>query len=446
METLHQENDIIADRYRIVAPLGEGAFGTTYKAEKLSDRAPVAIKALSLRQIGDWKMIELFEREAKILATLNHPSIPKYLDYFHIDTPDDRLFYLVQELVNGKSLAELVKRGWHAKEKQVKLIAMQVLEILNYLHGLRPPVIHRDIKPQNIIGSPAQGKVFLVDFGAVQDICRYNLTRNGTFVGTVGYMPPEQLKGQAFFASDLYALGATLLFLLTHRSPADLPQHRMKIDFRSRLQISSEFADWLEKMLEPAVEDRFKSAREALRVLEGKSAPVAKSKKQSLFLRRKPKGSRVILRKTTQRIVMEIPPLLQNNLLGFPSYFWWFCITIILAIASYSLSGGGLSLLLLVLLGGLGLLGATTSYNLAIDSEKFRLWWKLFNFYDYNLLQGDTADIQKVELYVLVINGQTITDLVLWLAKGMNKFATSVTPIEKEWLAAEISDFLSRLR
>lgn len=85
-------------------------------------------------------------------------------------------------------------------------------------------------------------------------------------------------------------------------------------------------------------------------------------------------------------------------------------------------------------------------YRNTLDSEKFRLWWNFFNLQDYNLLQGDTADIKKVELSARVINGQTMTDLVLWLAKDMHKFASSLTPIEKEWLAAEISDFLSRLR
>lgn len=85
-------------------------------------------------------------------------------------------------------------------------------------------------------------------------------------------------------------------------------------------------------------------------------------------------------------------------------------------------------------------------YRNTLDSEKFRLWWNFFNLQDYNLLQGDTADIKKVELSARVINGQTMTDLVLWLAKDMHKFASSLTPIEKEWLAAEISDFWSRRR
>ncbi len=163
---------------------------------------------------------------------MNHPQIPKYLDYFHIDTDTDRIFYLIRELVSGNSLANWVEKGWHPTEAQVKKIAIQLLNILIYLHQLKPPIIHRDIKPQNIILQP-DGKILLVDFGAVQDIYRQTVSFSGTFVGTIGYMPPEQLRGKAYSASDLYSLGATLLYLLTHRLPDELPQKRMKIDFRS---------------------------------------------------------------------------------------------------------------------------------------------------------------------------------------------------------------------
>ena len=277
MEPLHAPGEIIAQRYSIVGTLGQGGSGITYQAEDSQTRQQVAIKALSLHRMTDWKMIELFEREARILAHLNHPRIPKYLDYFQVDTPQDRLFYLVQQLAPGQSLGTLVQNSWRASEEEVRRIATQILEILVYLHKFKTPVIHRDIKPQNIIlhnfsgqRQEKRGQVFLVDFGAVQDTYHSTLMRGSTMVGTYGYMAPEQFRGQAVPATDLYGLGATLLFLLTHRSPADLPTDRLKIDFRSRVQISEEFADWLEKMLEPDVEDRFASAKEALAVLQGK--------------------------------------------------------------------------------------------------------------------------------------------------------------------------------
>jgi ankyrin repeat protein len=276
MEALHQPGDIIAKRYRITGTLGQGGVGITYAAEDLKSGQQVALKALSLRQMGEWKVLELFEREARILAQLNHPAIPRYLDYFQVDSSEDRAFYIAQELVEGKSLADLVKDGWRTNESGVRQIATQVLEILVYLHSLKPPVVHRDIKPQNLILGK-DGKIFLVDFGAVQDTYRSTFAKGSTIIGTYGYMAPEQFRGQAVPATDLYGLGATVLFLLTHRSPSDLPQERLKFSFRSRIQVSEGFADWLEKMLEPDVEDRFTSAKEALAALQGRMV-VAKTR------------------------------------------------------------------------------------------------------------------------------------------------------------------------
>ncbi|MEQ8960920.1 MAG: serine/threonine-protein kinase, partial [Coleofasciculus sp. C2-GNP5-27] len=188
----------------------------------------MALKALSLHHTGDWKQIELFEREAKVLAQLNYPTIPRYLDYFQVETSEDRAFYIVQELAEGKSLADLVKNGWRTNESGVRQIATQVLETLVYLHQLNPPVVHRDIKPQNLIWGK-EGKIFLVDFGAVQDTVRSTFAKGSTIVGTYGYMAPEQFRGQAVPATDLYGLGATVVFLLTHRCPSDLPTERLKI-------------------------------------------------------------------------------------------------------------------------------------------------------------------------------------------------------------------------
>lgn len=461
METLHQPNDIIAQRYRIVAPLGQGAFGTTYEAEDLTNYQRVAIKALSLSQITDWKSLDLFEREARVLATLNHPAIPKYLDYFHEDTAEDHQFYLVQELVVGESLADLVKKGWHSNEDEVKQIAVQVLEILDYLHRLSPSVIHRDIKPQNIIRR-SDGQVFLVDFGAVQDDYRQTLIRGGTFVGTLGYMPPEQFRGQVFFASDLYALGATLLFLLTHRSPADLPQCRMKIDFRSRVQISPELANWLEKMLEPAVEDRFKSAAEARNALQTpRSLPnLSKQPDQPLSTGRQPKGSRIVLNKTSKRLVVKIPPMgwqtegIQINTFAGLIFFGAASLFAYGMTPHYISAGELLSLILSLLffcpfwLIGLSMLWHTVyaiagSSYLEIDSSSFCLGWKCLCF--SGQVQGKTANIWRIK------GGSNHTPFIWEKRLTINekgrqiKFAAEVTRVEKDWLVAEVSDFLERL-
>ncbi|OZH52808.1 hypothetical protein AFK68_21985, partial [Hydrocoleum sp. CS-953] len=303
---LHQANDIIAQRYRIVTSLGKGGMGITYEAEDLKNYQRVALKVVSLQEAKDWKILELFEREARVIANLNHPQIPKYLNYFYIDTKPDRRFYLIRELVSGNSLATWVEKGWHPTEVQIKQVAIQVLEILSYLHQLNPPIIHRDIKPENIILQP-DGRIFLVDFGAVQDIYRNTMSLSGTFVGTIGYMPPEQIQGRAYCASDLYSLGGTLLYLLTHHSPDKLPQKRMKINFRSCVEISPKFADWLEVILEPMWEDRFKSAKEALNVLCSKSEIVYNDYSLVESTHQKPEGSEVTLKKTSRSLIINIP-------------------------------------------------------------------------------------------------------------------------------------------
>ena len=259
----HQPEEIIQDKYRITGVFGKGGVAITYSAVNLETESTVAIKVISLKQLDNWKQVELFKREAEVLAKLDHPAIPRYIDYFDIETDTDKAFYIVQQQAPGKSLAQLVESGWHTTEAEVKKIAGQVLEILIYLHSLDPPVIHRDIKPNNIIYSD-DGKIYLVDFGAVQNTYYNTLMQGSTVVGTYGYMAAEQFRGKALPATDLYSLGATLLYLLTHRSPAELPQDTLKLDFRNSVAISDSFADWLEKILEPDIDDRFANAEVAL--------------------------------------------------------------------------------------------------------------------------------------------------------------------------------------
>ncbi len=257
---------ILNQRYRILGKLGQGGSGITYKAEDTETGKIVALKALSLRESGNWKPIELFEREAEVLGKLNHPAIPQYLDYFTTETDTDVKFHIVEELAPGQSLAKWRQKGRRLKEKEVKDIAQQVLKILIYLHSITPPVIHRDIKPGNLIRTE-EGKIFLVDFGAVQHTYYTTLMRGSTAVGTIGYAAPEQWTSKAIPASDLYSLGATVLFLLTHRNPAKLSEDGLRIEVRDHVNISEDFANWLEKMLEPIPEERFPTAQDSLTAL-----------------------------------------------------------------------------------------------------------------------------------------------------------------------------------
>jgi serine/threonine protein kinase len=257
------QQQLLRNRYEIHSVLGEGGFATTYQGIDTHTQNQVAIKTLSFAQMEDWKALESFERESIVLARLDHPGIPKYIDFFYEDTETDRCFYLVRELAVGESLSDLAKKGWRAREEEIKHIIEQLLEILVYLHNLIPPVIHRDIKPSNIIYQPDTGKVFLIDFGSVQDAFG-----GGTFVGTFGYIAPEQLRGETSPRSDIYSVAMTLAFLLTQREPSELPFQRMKINLRSlKISASNELLEWLEKASEPIPDDRFYSAEDALRNL-----------------------------------------------------------------------------------------------------------------------------------------------------------------------------------
>ena len=473
MDIVHQSGDILNNRYRIVTSLARGGTGTTYEAEDLTNYKRVAVKVVSLRQIADWKVLELFEREANVLKTLNHPAIPRYLDSFDTDTDTDRCFYLVQELIEGDSLAFLIQKGWQPGEVKIRQIAAQLLEILCYLHGLKPPAIHRDIKPENILQRP-DGQIFLVDFGAVQDIHRQTITHSGTVVGTFGYMPPEQFRGRAEPASDLYGVGATLVFLLTRQSPDQLPQKRMKIDFRSQVQVSVPLARWLDQMLEPAVEDRFQSATEALDALHGQPSTT----RSAITLHPKPAYSRIVLQKRHDRtLTLKIPPrrwgaqtlmvLLLNLLWDVPLTVLSdvFSILGILALAGTSLISGGISASLLWLclfiflcfsagwFGSLKLfawLRAVKGYRIdvEIDPHQFRIQQKNFLGLKRHIL-GKTAAITQIEASNQPFeraNEPTIVSWVLVEGSRKHKFMALLTPSEREWLVAELSRFLAKVQ
>jgi tetratricopeptide (TPR) repeat protein len=256
--------------------------GVTYEAERTADGMRVALKELRLSRVDDWKVLELFEREARVLANIAHPCVPAYIDHFKIESAEGAAFYLVQELAGGRSLAQRVADGFRADEAEAKRIAETLLDVLEYLHARNPPVFHRDIKPQNVLLDDA-GKAWLVDFGSVRDV--YKTTAGGsTVAGTFGYMAPEQLRGVARPESDLYGLGATLLFALSGQSPVDMPQVKLRVDFRRRVSLSKPMSAWLAKMLEPAPEDRFPSARMATLALRNPAAVAPRRRRTTAVL------------------------------------------------------------------------------------------------------------------------------------------------------------------
>lgn len=292
----------LASRYEIQQQLAKKAGRRTLLARDRQTGELVVVKLLSFGSDFEWNDLKLFEREAQILKTLSHASIPRYLDFFELDSPNSKGFALVQSYVVGKSLEEALKTGRTFSEQEVKQLAKNLLEILVYLHNRQPAVIHRDIKPSNILlgdrSGNRVGQVYVVDFGSVQTLA----AKEGgtmTVVGTYGYMPPEQFGDRTVPASDLYSLGATLIYLTTGTHPADLPHKDGRIQFEQVVNFSSVFAQWLRRMTEPSLDRRFTSAQEALQALE-QPAPVA-------LVVAKPFGSKISLLKHSNTLEILMP-------------------------------------------------------------------------------------------------------------------------------------------
>ncbi|MEW6493750.1 MAG: type IV pilin-like G/H family protein [Cyanobacteriota bacterium] len=271
-----EAGQILQERYQLKQQLGNNAGRQTWLALDIATQAreQVIVKLLPFSPQIHWEDLKLFEREAQVLKHLNHAYIPKYRDYFSTEPSNSGelpWFGLVQDYIPGISLQKQLKNGKRFTEAETKEIATQLLNILIYLHELSPAVLHRDIKPSNIIWGE-NNQVYLVDFGAVQEKAK---AEGATFtvVGTGGYAPPEQLWGRAVPASDLYALGATLIHLLTGIAPVNLPQRQMRLQFRDQVSLSASFTHWLETLIDPAPELRFSNAREALEALQANGSP-----------------------------------------------------------------------------------------------------------------------------------------------------------------------------
>ncbi|MBF2029805.1 MAG: serine/threonine protein kinase [Oscillatoriales cyanobacterium C42_A2020_001] len=260
-----QPSEILQGRYKIQQCLGKKAGRQTFLAQDLQTQEQVVVKRLTFNKDISWDDIRLFEREAEILQALSHSAIPAYLDSFEFDEGASKGFVLVQTYIDASSLEDDLQAGRTFREATVKTLCRELLQILDYLHDRQPPVIHRDLKPSNIL--LAGDEVYLVDFGSVQTLA----TREGrtvTVVGTYGYMPPEQFGGIACPASDLYALGATAIALLTGTHPADLPQEGLQLKFEHLAQVTPTFATWLKRMTHLNLEQRFASAQLALAALD----------------------------------------------------------------------------------------------------------------------------------------------------------------------------------
>lgn len=208
----------VVERYTVIMPLSVRGTTATYLASTGNgDRVVLKEIVISddLERPEQAKVLEQFDREAAILAKLNHPQIVSILDHFISNGRS----YIVMNVMAGTNLRQHVQSNGALPEGQVRAIGRQLTELLVYLHGQNPPVIHRDITPDNVLFDPATGSVSLVDFGAAN---LFLSKGTATLIGKQNYMPPEQFRGKAEPASDRYGFGATIYFLLAGKDPRAL--------------------------------------------------------------------------------------------------------------------------------------------------------------------------------------------------------------------------------
>lgn len=282
---------LLGDRYRIVHQLGQGGFGRTYLAEDtnrfselcvLKEFAPQAQGTYALQ-----KAEELFEREAGVLYKLQHPQIPRFRELLRFNVDEKGYLFLVQDYVEGHTYHALLDarkhQGLRFNEMEVTHLLLQILPVLEYIHSMR--VIHRDISPDNLILRTSDYLPVLIDFGGVKQVAATVASQLGqpnagtapapaTLLGKVGYAPYEQMQmGMVYPHSDLYAIAATVLVLLTGKEPQELiDDNTLNWNWRREVNLSPTLAAVLDKMLLPRIGDRYQSAHQVLQALTGNLA------------------------------------------------------------------------------------------------------------------------------------------------------------------------------
>ncbi|KJH69719.1 serine/threonine protein kinase [Aliterella atlantica] len=460
-------SQILGDFYQVEQQLAKKAGRKTLLCRDLRSQDLVVVKLVSFSSDFEWDDLKLFEREAETLKSLSHSAIPQYLDYFEVESDRSKSFALVQTYIPAKSLQAYLHTGRTFSEAEVQELAKALLEILIYLHDRHPAVIHRDIKPSNVLLSDRSGnsigQVYLVDFGSVQTLAA---KEDGTItvVGTYGYMPPEQFGGRTVPASDIYSLGATLIGLLTGTHPADLPQKDGCIQFAALVNVSRNFASWLERTIQPSLDKRFTSARKALQVLENPP-------QLQLQVAGKPLGSKVVLKKDIDSLEIIIPAKGFNlgivMTIGFAIawnsfiLFWTFGMLLVplpanLLFLLFALPFWlvGFSMVKEILWSLFG------QVHLSLNRQQISLIYNLLGFKYSRLHPARTADITKLE-YVkkdFKYNSESVLvaikpRIIIWVGTYKYELGNSsnsdqsgldsiLTKPELEWLVNELSDWL----
>ncbi len=261
---------LLRDRYRAISVIAQGGFGKTFLAvdEDKPSKSRCIIKQFYPQAQGTsnlQKAAKLFAQEAERLEQLGkHPQIPELLAYFIQDNQQ----YLVQELIEGQNLAEILATKGAFTEIQIRDLLTQLLPVLDFIHTNK--IIHRDIKPTNIIRQ-SDGRLVLVDFGAAKLTKETTLMTTGTTIGSPEYVAPEQAMGRAVFASDIYSLGVTCIHLVTNVSPFELFEPSEEgwawRQYLAQNPMSYDLARILDKMSATTTKKRYGSAKEVLQQL-----------------------------------------------------------------------------------------------------------------------------------------------------------------------------------
>jgi len=263
---------VVLGDFRVDRLLGSGGMGVVFAGRRLPAGEPVAVKVMFLAHGPDWKGYELFERGSRVLQGLRHPGLPRVHAF---GEGEGGSLVLVREAFDGGTLEDRIRQGARLDPAGFRRLSESLLGLLEYLHGRVPPVLHRDIKPRNLMfRTDDDWDPVLVDF----DTVAAPGPQEGrlTIVLSPGYTAPEQLAGDVSAASDLYSLGATLVHLATHVEPDLLPRRRGRIEpGRALAGLEAPVRAVLLKLVEPDRAHRYASAEEALRDLRRKAAPAA---------------------------------------------------------------------------------------------------------------------------------------------------------------------------
>ncbi|MEO1427611.1 MAG: serine/threonine-protein kinase [Cyanobacteria bacterium J06633_8] len=482
---------IIGERYEVIYLLGKKPGYRTVLCKDITTQQLVVVKFLVWDDDFEWQKLKLFEREAQVLQNISHRAIPCYLDYFEVNKPHLKGFCLVQNYIKAASLAEHLQIGRTFSIEEVKQLAESVLKILIYLHSQQPQIIHRNIKPSNILltnrSGNSIGDVYLVDFGSVKTLAAVK-TGTMTVVGTYGYMSPEHFGGKVIPSSDLYSLGATLIYLLTGIHPADLPQKNRRIQFAKLVNCPQGFFNWLKRMIEPVKELRFDSAEGALQGLQqslSHSNNLLENKyrnsSHNLINIKKPFGSKITLQKNINRLevifprqritrlkddllllfiklcasVIILPIILLTiffllhsiyNGLAFTVSINSFIFALIVFIFYVVTSGICIAILVNIIIEFLQVLCKLLKKDkIKIEQEKIRLSFDWLWLKSYCVLSISLNKIDRIEKKMIADSNHQ-WEIVANLGKSQYKLTDNIdlTEVEIDWLCNELNEYLNR--